>query len=258
MFVVSLFLGKLAVTTLFCRLAVVQGPKLLMAVLFAYGVSGVCVIALGRPLHEPWKVRHSSVSSTLARWAAVEAIGTSIDLLLIAYPFFLIRKLKLPKSTKVAIILGFALRFPVIIVSALRLVSLAMMDYGDFTYSYVEPEILAQVEMHYNTIAATIPCLRVFLKDWQTGFLGTTLEHIDPEEYTRHSLVAQSPRTLHSSSSKSQRLFWVRKQRDMSEIFDGESVGPTTRVSSQQEHQSASRGSKGSITVEHTIKIESA
>lgn len=38
--------------------------------------------------------------------------------------------------------------------------------------AYSLPEILTQLEMHYNMIAATLPCLRIFLKGFQTGELG--------------------------------------------------------------------------------------
>ncbi|KAF7187089.1 hypothetical protein HII31_11566, partial [Pseudocercospora fuligena] len=255
--IAALCFGKLAIATLFCRLSAMRASNMLMVLIFAYGVAGICVIALGRPIDTPWDVRNASPGTTLARWASVEAVGMLIDIVLTAYPILLVRNLKMSKGTKVAVMLGFALRFPVIIFSALRLASLATMDYSDFTYSYVDAELFAQAEMHYNTIAATIPCLRIFLKGWQTGFLGTTLEAMDPDEYTRHSSIAKSPRTPQTSSNKSKRLSWKQRQRDMSAIFDGDNRGPQTSVSSQQEagNRSVSRGSERSITVEHRISV---
>ncbi|KXT00578.1 hypothetical protein AC579_5065 [Pseudocercospora musae] len=256
--IAALCFGKLAIATLFCRLSAMRASNMLMVLIFAYGVAGICVIALGRPIRSPWDVRNASPGSTLARWASIEAIGMLVDIVLIGYPILLVRNLKMSKSTKVAVMLGFALRFPVIIFSALRLGSLAIMDYSDFTYSYVDAELFAQAEMHYNTIAATIPCLRMFLKGWQTGFLGTALREMDPEEYTRHSSMAKSPRTPHTSSNKSKRVSWKRRQRDMSEIFDGDHRGPQTSVSSQQDagNRSVSCGSGRSITVEHRISVD--
>ena len=45
---------------------------------------------------------------------------------------------------------------------------------SDFTFAYTMPEIVAQVEMCYTLIAATIPCLRVFLYSANTGLFGAS------------------------------------------------------------------------------------
>ena len=34
--------------------------------------------------------------------------------------------------------------------------------------------------MHLCLIGATVPCLRIFLKSFNTGYFGTTMEQIDP------------------------------------------------------------------------------
>jgi hypothetical protein len=44
---------------------------------------------------------------------------------------------------------------------------------------YAEVAYVTQVEMHFNVVAATIPCLRILLKSLNTGFLGTVVDPVD-------------------------------------------------------------------------------
>lgn len=91
-------------------------------------------------------------------------------------------------------------------IAAARLLSLSKaFSSDDLTFSLATPAAWAQVEMHYNIIAATIPCLRIFLKDFTTGWLGTRSNRM--EECTRstksntygsrHSAVRKAGDVLH-------------------------------------------------------------
>ena len=51
---------------------------------------------------------------------------------------------------------------------------------SDITWTYVTPIIYTEVELHYSIIAATIPCMHIFLRNFSTGYLGTTAEQVDP------------------------------------------------------------------------------
>jgi hypothetical protein len=42
------------------------------------------------------------------------------------------------------------------------------------------PALWAQLEMHLSIITATIPCLRIFLKSFNTGYFGMALGQLDP------------------------------------------------------------------------------
>lgn len=79
-------------------------------------------------------------------------------------PVVLVHGLKMGRSTKIAVFFGFALRFPAVIFAVIRVAAMATMDYEDFTFSYIKPDIWGQVGMHYNVVAATTPCLRMFLR----------------------------------------------------------------------------------------------
>jgi hypothetical protein len=45
-----------------------------------------------------------------------------------------------------------------------------------FWTSDVRPAIFTEIEIHYSLMAATIPCIHVFLKNLKTGYLSTTAE----------------------------------------------------------------------------------
>lgn len=206
-------------------------------------------------------VTAASSRSTLARWAAVEAMGMALDIVLIAYSASLVGDLNIRRSTRFSVFLGFALRFPVIIFAALRLAAMATIDNQDITFSCVNTEVYGQVEMHYNLVAATIPCLRIFLKGWNTSFNSTSLKGIDPEAYTVHSSLspARTPRpSKHSRPSQSNRLSWRSRRADMDEIFDGITHKTESTISSDRHaiHRQTCDGSKHPITVHHSIDIE--
>ena len=257
----TLCLSTLAIGCLFVRLSPRRGATLITYTVVAYGFAGILIIALSKNITRPWKVMGTASRSTLPRWAAVEAMGMALDIALIVFPAVLVRGLKMGRSTKIAVFLGFALRFPAIIFAAIRVAAIATMDYEDFTFSYIRPEIWGQIEMHYNVVAATIPCLRMFLKGWNTSFISTTLKEMDPEAYTRHSSQAiGSPRqSKNSRSAKSKRLSWRSRQDNLGEIFDGNTHRTESSISSERVGtRQVSAGSKHSITVQHSISIDVA
>lgn len=262
LYVAALCLGKLAVAYLFKRLSPRRGATVLIYATLIYGCAGILIVAVTPDLARPWSIDDTSSRSTFARWAAVEAIGMVLDCVLIIFPAVLVRGLNMGRSTKIAVVLGFAFRLPVVGFAALRLAALAAMNYNDFTFSYVDAEIHGQLEMSFNVIAATIPCLRIFLKGWNTSFITTTLKEIDPEMYTRHSSVA-SPRhtpqqSKNSSACKSKRLSWRNRQDNLNEIFDGTTHRTESSISSERVIgiRQASAGSKNSITVQRSVDVD--
>lgn len=266
LFVLALCLGKLAVACLLSRLSPRRAATAITCAILLYGLAGILTIALYRDISQPWMVTATSSRSTLATWAAVEAAGMALDIVLVAYSASLVGDLNIRRSTRFSVFLGFALRFPVIIFAALRLAAMATIDYQDMTFSIVNTEVYGQVEMHYNLVAATIPCLRIFLQGWNTSFNSTTLKEMDPEACTVHSSLspAHTPPLLllrpskHSRSSHSKRLSWRSRRADMDEIFDGITHKTESTISSDRHaiHPQTCHGSKYPITVQYSIDIE--
>ncbi len=91
------------------------------------------------------------------------------------------------RESKRKVVAGFLMRAPIVVFSVLRVVAISRLNYSDWTFSYVPMEIYAQLELHYSVAGATIPCLHVFLKGWNTRFLGTALEEIDQSAHHEYA-----------------------------------------------------------------------
>ena len=69
----------------------------------------------------------------------------------------------------------------VIPLSILRLVTLTpVLASPDYTFTLVPAAVYTQIEMHFSVIASTIPCMRPFLKAFNSGYMTTTMENCDP------------------------------------------------------------------------------
>jgi len=144
-----------------------------------YGVAGVLIVALRDDLIQPWVPQSSSSNATLARWIACTTIGNLIDIATMLFPIYLVWNLQMARESKRKIIIGFLMRAPVVALSIARVVAISHIKYDDYIFSYTVVEIWTQLELHYSVAPATMPCLHVSLKGWNTRFLGTTLEDVD-------------------------------------------------------------------------------
>ncbi|KAJ9633682.1 hypothetical protein H2201_008953 [Coniosporium apollinis] len=106
-----------------------------------------------------------------ARWKAVVALDVATELLFVLLPIYLVWGLQMAHSLKFRVVLGFAFRIPV---AAFALAFLdAITTYHDsqnIGVAYSAVIIWHQVELGYSLIAATIPCLKSFIKSFDTGF----------------------------------------------------------------------------------------
>lgn len=239
-----------------------------------WGIASLFALGIREPFSHPWDIaQHASTNNVrlFFRWAAIEGLGIGVDLALIIFPTCLLWSLKMRKDTKISILLGFTLlRFPVIVLAALRIVAMSKMDWLDASLTYVNPEIYGQLEMHLNVIAATVPCLRIFLRGWNTGSLGLTLEDLDREEWARHSQHTRSKnctgQTISSGGSKRYLPDPKHRHREMSEtaeVFKSQSVGHTESTISSQRRQShvqrsASIDSQHAILIQRSVDVDSS
>lgn len=144
----------------------------------------------------------------------------------------------------------------VVAFSIIRLRSLhRAQDLIDFDFEYVQPEIWAQIELHYGLMAATIPCLHIFLKNLQTGWLADLKDRPDTaiaskltgNRYNGLSLV----RSEHSMGRSSDR-------GDLIELQDWTDRKAESRTFAQRTAKSddaASDGSGRRILVRKTVDI---
>jgi hypothetical protein len=94
-----------------------------------------------------------------------------------------------PKSI---VITAFALRLFVAPVTIVRLISLIDVRPEDLSFTYTLPETIEQLEMNCNLVAATLPCLRIFLTAWNTSFMNIRLEEIDNNAYKERESTSTS------------------------------------------------------------------
>ena len=196
-YVVSLALSKLAIACLFRRFSAaaerIRIFKAFMAAVGVYGVVGLLITALRQNTLHPWRYDQDAAQSNFHRWAAFGAMGILLDLVALIAPFYLIWDIQMDRRSKMRVILAFAVRAPIIIFTILRLVTINNLTGEDFTYAYVTPEVYTQLELHFSLIGATIPCLRIFLKAWNTSFLAMGLEDIDDQAYVQRKSSLKHP-----------------------------------------------------------------
>lgn len=70
----------------------------------------------------------------------------------------------------------------------------------DYTFDLVLAAVYTQLEMHACLVSATVPCMRPFLKAFDTGYWGTTIAQVDPTASTTKG-SAGSVYVLQSKSS---------------------------------------------------------
>lgn len=188
LFLFSLWTGKLSVCFLFHRLANDSNKSKLGWSLT--GLASVCaivsifVVAIRQDASQPWTYSSQSVvTSTLARWAAAGVLSMLVDIVIAALSIFLVWGLHMDAQSKRLVVVGFLLRLVLIPITIVRLVSLAQVKANNFAFSYTLAESLTQLEMHGSIVATTLPCLRLFLRAWNTSFMDMRLEELDPQAY---------------------------------------------------------------------------
>jgi hypothetical protein len=139
-----------------------------------FSITSILSIALRGDLSQPWSYGDGEGRSILARWAATGAISIVTDL---------VWSLQMDPKPKSIVITAFALRLFVAPVTIVRLVSLSAVRADNLSFTYTLPETLTQLEMYCNLVAATLPCLRIFLTAWNTSFMNIRLEDIDNNAY---------------------------------------------------------------------------
>lgn len=128
------------------------------------------------------------------RWIAIEVLGMFIELSIVGLSITLVCFLQMRFYLKFVVVGAFFCR--VLCVYLLSLPANQLMNYisviipaivrlyyirpsfniADPTFNNVYPLMLTQVAMHYGLIAASIPCLKPFIRPFDAGYVGDTVE----------------------------------------------------------------------------------
>lgn len=157
--------------------------------------------------------------SQVDRWIVIEILSSFFDIVISIFPIYLVRNLQMRQGLKVQVVLLFWLRLPLIIFSALHVLSLfhELRDHHEQIFRSVGSQIYLQVEMAYNLCAATLPCLRLFLTKTQSGILCLVPE-IGPDDDDTQMAVAGSA------------SYFKPRRDDEIELMDGSYFSTTTVV----------------------------
>lgn len=126
----------------------------------------------------------------------------------------------------------------------------------DFNFDYTEPQIWAQVELHYSIMATTMPSLHIFLKILQTGWLADLKDRPDTAMAsktigTRYRSVAGVGSATGANKSSDRDDFVV-----LQDWADGKGQLRTlVRDDNGADDDSASYGSRTKILVLRTVDV---
>ncbi|KAK5116833.1 hypothetical protein LTR85_009093 [Meristemomyces frigidus] len=180
LYLVALAISKAAVAALLHRLAGTRKQKraalALMCAIAAWGVAGIFALGLRQDLAQPWSAESLFAESTHVRWVVVETSGLVFEALIFASVLSLVWNLHANQSTKSTVVGGFLFRLGLFAIVPVRLYYASRAYHSNVsvspTFAATLPEILSQLEMHYSAIGATVPCLRIFLRSFHSGYLG--------------------------------------------------------------------------------------
>lgn len=150
-----------------------------------------------------------------------------MDLAIVVFPINLVWGLQMQNSMKFWVLVGFGLRLPYVCSDLLyrratqsflatptnssRLIPIAIMrlktmrnslSRNDYLLAAAMTEYYTQAEMTFSLIAATIPCLRMFMEAAKTGLLGISMWAADTSTYSyTRSYARNEPGTTSQTRS---------------------------------------------------------
>lgn len=220
LYIFSLYFGKLSVCIFFRRLSAFHSvwSNALAGLDLVFCLISFLVIAI-QTGPRSWLYEVTLADSVVDRWIVIEILSSFFDIVISIFPIYLVRNLQMRQGLKVQVVLLFWLRLPLIIFSALHVLSLfhELRDHHEQIFRSVGSQIYLQVEMAYNLCAATLPCLRLFLTKTQSGILCLVPE-IGPDDDDTQMAVAGSA------------SYFKPRRDDEIELMDGSYFSTTTVV----------------------------
>lgn len=181
--IIALTCSKLAVSLLILRLSTFKRHVL------AARIITVLICIWGIIATTSSSIAPANVKARKDGWIGVGAYSVVLETFLFLLPIYLVWSLQMRLSAKLTIISGFAFRIPASALALARVLAVAKMlsieasqsaSTIDLSWDYVRPTIFAIIEVNYSLMAATIPCMHLFLRQFSTGYLGTTLQQVEP------------------------------------------------------------------------------
>ncbi|KAH8811164.1 hypothetical protein F5884DRAFT_854524 [Xylogone sp. PMI_703] len=179
-FILSLCFAKCSVALFIGRLSPAAKHQYMCSALFwfsiLWGMSGVLALSLRCDLSHPWVTLGAKCSNFLLRWKIIVAFDVITEAALFLLTVALVWRLHMPTQKKQVVVLGFAFRLPLVVFAILHVHSFGTIVHStNPSYDQIIPSVYVQIEMGWSLISATIPCLKGFVVDLGTGYLGHNL-----------------------------------------------------------------------------------
>lgn len=177
LYIIAIAASKCSTSLLIARLTRTKHHLIashsITAFIALWALASVLVIAI-----PPWdseKRLKSYQPDRYTRWAVIEGFSMAIEGIIFALSIYLVWSLYMPLKTKAVVVGAFFCRILIIPPTVVRLRFLnSVLHNTDLTYDSVNPAILTQVVMHFSLMACTIPCMKQFLRAFDTD-LGHTI-----------------------------------------------------------------------------------
>ncbi|MCJ1291175.1 hypothetical protein MMC34_002718 [Xylographa carneopallida] len=175
LYIITLWLTKSSAALLFMRLTPdqnhVRAAKAVLAISTVWVVVSLFMVALRCQLSTPWMDYDGQCTNLFLRWQIISAIDIITEIALFAVAIYIVQGLQMPLRRKATVVLAFAFRLLLIIPIAFRLHYInSIVWLANPPLDLSTATLLTQVELNYGIIAATIPCLRPFMKATTTNF----------------------------------------------------------------------------------------
>jgi len=267
LYIITLWLTKSSAALLFMRLTPnrhhVLAAKAVLAASTVWAVVSMFMIALRCQLTTPWMDYDGQCTNLFLRWQIISAIDIITEIALFSVAVYIVQGLQMPLLRKASVVLAFGFRLLLIIPIAFRL-------------HYINPSIwlanpplhlatatlLTQVELNYGIIAATIPCLRPFMKATTTNF-GAAAHTQSPdatnalksqERYGLSSVASNSKSKPSRSGSLEKRVVRVKESSmDIQQMYTSEGFGNGGTVTQCERNVRADQQSMESFGSEQII-----
>ncbi|KAL2007716.1 hypothetical protein VTN00DRAFT_7698 [Thermoascus crustaceus] len=174
-YLITIFLSKCCIIAVYLRLSPrKEHNNASWATLILCGVwiiPSIFIIVVDCALNEPLAIMAEQCKDLFSRWQFVTALNIMTECFIFLLAGYLLKGLHMPLRRKLAVLLAFASRLPIIAFASLRLYYLRQTIHShDPTLIGVPMSIWTQVELNFSLIACTIFCLRPFIVAVSTNY----------------------------------------------------------------------------------------
>ncbi|KAF2817342.1 uncharacterized protein BDZ99DRAFT_431394 [Mytilinidion resinicola] len=145
--------------------------SIFLGLVIAWGVASGLLVSIGcSPSSHSLGNVEPRCAGYLTRYKIISTLDVLTELLLVLVPVYLVSHIQMRTRLKFRVVLAFAFRLPVAAFSLLHLVALSRAIHASNSgVALARVTVYQQAQLGYSLISATIPCLKSFVKSFDTG-----------------------------------------------------------------------------------------